>query len=442
MKITIIGGGSVTWSPGLIRDILLTRELEQIEFYLLDLNLEYAQTIKRLGEKLASDWQRDTATFHATQDQEQALSGADFIIITISTGGLDAMQHDLTIPEQYRIYQTVGDTVGPGGWARALRNIPVFAAYADKIRQLAPQAVILNYTNPMSVLTRVLALKTNQPVVGLCHGLFESYAVLQSIFGLESERDIKANVAGINHFFWLLELRIRGEDGYRLLRNRMQDKSFDTLIKQVYTDGAGFNSNKLVASELFEQYGYLPYVGDRHICEFFSHYLTNLETLERYRLVRTSIADRRRGVSYGREWVQRVIDGSENMEKRRSRESAADIIAAMSLGQEFVDVVNLLNHGQIANLSTAAVVETLGVVNNLGFTALTAGPLPQPLLNLVLPHVINQEMIVQAGLTGDRELALTALANDPLCRHLTYPEIKGMGLLLMQAHRAYLPQFF
>lgn len=442
IRIAFIGGGSVNWSPGLIRDILLTEGLEELEFRLLDLNLDSAETMKRFGEKMAAEWGRDGVTFLATSNADEALSGADFVIITISTGGLDAMEHDLVIPERYGIYQTVGDTVGPGGWARALRNIPVFVSYAEKIKRLAPRAAILNYTNPMSVLTRVLALKTNQPVVGLCHGLFECYGILQRIFGLKSEDEIKVNIAGINHFFWILELRIRGEDGYTLLREKLRGRNFDDLIRETYTDGAGFSSHKLVAGELLEEFGYLPYVGDRHICEFFSHYLTSLENIERYRLKRTTIEDRKRSLASRRNWVERVLSGEERFERRRSRESAADIIAAIALGGEFIDVVNLPNRGQVANLPQGAVVETLGVVNSLGFVPLSAGPLPQPLLNLVLPHVVNQEMIVEAGLEGDREKALLALANDPLCRHLTYPQIREMGLALMEAHKGYLPQFF
>lgn len=438
--VAFIGGGSVNWCPGLIRDILLTECLEGVRFRLLDLNMENAAVVKRFAETMAARWGCQ-ASFEATSDPDEALAGADFIIITISTGGLDAMEHDLVIPERYGIYQTVGDTVGPGGWSRALRNIPVFASYAEKISKIAPDAVVLNYTNPMAVLTQVLAMKTGQSVVGLCHGLFECYAVLQRIFGLSSEMEIRATIAGVNHFFWMLDFSIRGEKGYPLLREKLKGKHFDGLIKEGHVDGAGFGSHKLVAGELLEEFGYLPYVGAGHIAEFFSHYLTSLQNIEKYRLVRTSADSRRRGLEARRQWAERVIAGDEDFKKERSRESAADIIEAVSGGSEFIDVVNLPNRGQVANLPQGVVVETLGVVNGLGFTPMIAGPLPQPLLNLVLPHAANQDAIVRAGLCGDRELALTALANDPLCRHLNYPQIREMGLALMEANKAFLPQF-
>ncbi len=155
VKITLVGGGSVDWSPKLINDFMLKKGLEKAEFSILDIDLEAAERIAQLGKKVNEE--RDlSCSFEATSNEEDAFSDTDYVIITITTGGLDAMEYDLKIPEDYNIYQTVGDTVGPGGWARGLRNIPVFANMAKKIEKLSPNAVVLNYTNPMAVLTNVL----------------------------------------------------------------------------------------------------------------------------------------------------------------------------------------------------------------------------------------------------------------------------------------------
>jgi alpha-galactosidase/6-phospho-beta-glucosidase family protein len=153
IKLAFVGGGSYQWAPRIIKDILLKRDLEEIQFYLLDKNLGSANKIKVLCEKMNSDL-KTGHTFVATDHEEEAFQECDFVIICISTGGLEAMRHDIAIPEKYGIYATVGDTVGPGGWSRNLRNIPVFNGLARKIEKLSGQAVVMNYTNPMACLTK------------------------------------------------------------------------------------------------------------------------------------------------------------------------------------------------------------------------------------------------------------------------------------------------
>lgn len=442
VKIAMVGGGSYNWTPRLVRDMVLTPGLENAEFRLLDINLTAAQEVGAAARRMCEDWALP-ATFEATKDEARALDGADFVVITISTGGYDAMQHDVHLPEKYGIFQTVGDTVGPGGWSRGLRNVPVFAHLAEQTKRYAPRAAILNYTNPLTTLTKTLALTTDQPVVGLCHGLFECYRTLMAIFGLKSEDEIKANFAGLNHFFWILDFTVRGRDGYAMLARKTKKAPFAELVKDVHKDEAGFHSDKWVASECLAEFGKLPYVGDRHISEFFSRYLAPDEArLKEYRLVRTMVKERRANLKKRRKYVQDLASGKQSLEKERSRETAADIVSAISSGTEFVDVVNVPNRGQVSNLPEGAVVETLGVVNALGFTPLAAGPLPQNILNVTMPHVVNQELIVQAALEGDKKKAMDALINDPLCSHLTIPAIKRMGGELMEKNRKWLPQFF
>ena len=228
VKITIIGGGSYNWCPTIIRDILRIDGINRWDFRLLDIDPPAARRIAKLGRKMGSDWKL-SAQFMATDDQEAALKDADFVIITISTGGFGTMAHDLKIPEKFGIYQTVGDTVGPGGWSRALRNIPVFADLTRKIRRFAPRAFIINYTNPMRTLTKTISLHTDQPTVGLCHGLFEVYDVLKRIFCPKDEKELRLRIAGLNHFFWILGMTIRGRDGYKMLRRQLQTTTLEKL---------------------------------------------------------------------------------------------------------------------------------------------------------------------------------------------------------------------
>ena len=441
-RIVMMGGGSVNWSPKLINDFMLTKGLEEAEYVIFDTDDKIGEKMAALGNYL-SHKRGLSCTFYYTYDQKSAFLNADYVIITISTGGLDAMAHDLEIPEEYGIYQTVGDTVGPGGWARGLRNIPVFAETAMNIQKYAPGAVVLNYTNPMAALTKVFYKVSHLQTVGLCHGLFEVYALLMKLFGLESEEQIKVRFGGVNHFFWITELRINGENGYDLLRKKIGHRSFADIVSEKNEDEPGLQSNLQVCSELFSHYGYLPYTGDRHISEFLPSYLTfNKKNLAHYQLERTSIGNRREKRQKGIEKLDAYLQGTAKLPNERSRETAANIIAAKEKGSEFIDVVNLPNVGQINNLPLSSVVETLGVVNNAGFTPLTVGDLPVQILNLILPHVYNQNLIVEAGLEGDLEKALFALYNDPLCSHMRLPDIKEMGIRLLNAHRDYVPQFF
>lgn len=442
-KIVMIGGGSFNWMPRLLPDIMWAESLRDADFRLLDIQPDAAQIVAGVGRRYAEAY-KSKATFLSTDNAERALDGADFVVITISTGGLDAMEPDIRIPEKYGIFQTVGDTVGPGGWARGLRNIPVFADYAAKFQQYCPEAFILNYTNPLTTLTRTLGLLTPQPVVGLCHGVFENLEQLQRIFKLKEEKQISARYAGINHFFWILDFTVDGKPGYPLLERKLRGSSLGKLLSESYLDPAEMGSKyREVSNELYKEFGLLPYFGDRHISEFFSRYLApSLQRVKEYRLKRTPVSWRKARLINRRKFAQRLADGKEPLDMKKSRETAADIMEARWLGKDFVDVMNLPNSGQIENLPYGAVVETPGLVNASGFAPICAGELPPQVLNVTMPHVLNQEMIVEAGLSGDWEMAMQALINDPLCAHLTIPKIKEMGRKLLEANRKHLPQFF
>jgi alpha-galactosidase/6-phospho-beta-glucosidase family protein len=445
IKLAYVGGGSYQWAPRIIKDLMLKEELTAIDFVLLDKDLARAADIKRLCERMNAEL-RTNHTFTATQSEEEAFDGSDFVIICISTGALEAMRHDLAIPEKYGIFQTVGDTVGPGGWSRNLRNVPVFNALAEKIGRLSNNAVVLNYTNPMACLTQALYARTNLRAVGLCHGLYENYEVLQDIFGFGSEKELNVRFGGVNHFFWMLDFKVNGKDGYVQLREKLgtdSTKRFVDLINEAHSDEIGFTSNKYLCTELFETFGYLPYFGDRHTCEFLSNIITGSEDrLASYSIHRTTIEERYEMLRIWKEEVMQMIEGTQAITYDRTRETAADIIEAVAIGKEFIDIINVPNQGQIPNLPLGAVVETLGVVNPLGFTPVSSGPLPEPIRSLVLPHAENSLTIYKAATDGNYELALQALYNEPSCKHLDYKDIRRMAQELLEANREYLPQFF
>ena len=438
-KIVIVGGGSYTWCPRLLSDLIQTPDMEGSEIILLDPVIEAALEIQATAEKLAKTFGKEYR-FLSTSSEEDAFRGADFVIITITTGGLDMMAHDLAIPESYGIYQTVGDSVGPGGWSRSLRNVPVFVHLAQEIEKHSPRAVVLNYTNPMGTLTGALVEASSLRTVGLCHGVFENYLVFKLLFDAEEE-DLSVRFGGVNHFFWILDFAVRGDPGYPLLRKKLGDESLNTVLHRGTVDLHGFHSHHALFSELYEQYGYMTYVGDRHTCEYLPGYLTPTpDVLDRFQLKRTSVEARRTQRVQKRQYALNLAAGKEPAPKR-SRETAVDITRAIAYGRPFFDVVNLPNDGQIDSLPRGAIVETLGLVDQLGFRPVASGSLAPVIQQLVEPHCICQLMTLEAAITGDRELALQALMIDPLCSHLPPSDVRTMGMELMGACQEWLPQF-
>jgi alpha-galactosidase len=439
-KIVMVGGGSYGWSPCLLSDLIQTPELEGCDVVLLDINLTAAKEIKAVADRLCAD-NHKKFRFTATSNEDSAFKDADFVIITISTGGLDMMRHDLEIPERYGIYQTVGDSVGPGGWSRLLRNVPVFEKMTRKIERLSPQAVVLNYTNPMAGLTGAIAETSSLRTVGLCHGLFSTYWLIRRIFQCE-EKDISARVGGVNHFFWLLDFKVNGKDGYTCLREKLAGTSLDEYLDQTPDDkGVGKRGiDHILLDEMLNEYGYLTYLDDRHTCEYFSAYLTDRKMIKRFKLHTTTIEERRKALFKAREKALKMASGKEKIFPR-SRETAIDMIQAFITNKPFVDVVNLPNIGQIDNLPRGAVVETLGLVDSSGFAPISIGSMPEILRGITDVHCRVQKMTLDAALTGNRKLALEALMLDPLCAKLAPSDIRKMGVELMAATREYLPQF-
>lgn len=438
-KIVFVGGGSYNWSPRLLSDLIQTPELDGAEIVLLDPNLKAAMEVAEAGKTMAKHFNKNYY-FSPTREENSAFRGADFVVITISTGGLEAMRHDLEIPEKYGIYHTVGDTTGPGGWSRALRNIPVFVNLAHKIERYSPHAVVLNYTNPMAHLTGVFYEVSRLRAIGLCHGVFGTYAVLEKIFGVK-ESDLCVRFGGVNHFFFILDFTVKGKPGYPLLKKKLAGRSIDKALAEGETDAHGFHSHHALFEEFYRQTGYLGYDGDRHTCEGVGYCLTPTpEKMKRFHLSRTSIRDRKKILQTSRQNALDLASGK-IPPSSRSRETVVDIMKAFVSGKHFVDVANLPNIGQIDNLPRKAVVETLAMADSLGFRPLTLGPLPPVLKSLIEPHCTCQLMTLEAALKGDRELALQALMIDPLCAHLPPSDVRKMGLELTVATRKWLGRF-
>jgi alpha-galactosidase len=442
-KIVLVGGGSNAWTPRIVKVMFLTPALSKAEFVLLDINKPAADRNKVFLDTLAGKLGVQPKIV-STNRQATALKGANYIVITISTGGLKAMAHDLAIPEEYGIYHTVGDTSGPGGWARFLRNFDVFKKIAQDINRYAPGAMVLNYSNPMVTLTDTLARICEGPVVGLCHGLFENLRFLHKFYKAKSEDDIIVQYAGLNHFFWITEAKVGRRDIIADLKRRIKTRSFSDMLKGVLKDDFGFSSHREVATELFRATGVLPYFGDRHTCEFFPWYITNKKNMRDYKIVRTHIKERQKSFEERTKHLKYMNSGKWEIGKEffeRSRETAADIIEAHWSGKTFIDVGNVPNVGQVSNLPSGAVLETAVRVDRNGFTPITFGALPPAVQAMCEPWTRVYTMVVDACFRKDKNLAIQALRLDPVCSHLNGKQVNELADRLLRAHKQFIRVF-
>lgn len=397
-KITIVGAGSTAFTPGLITDLIHTPELAGSTLTLYDITAEKLDVMTRLGQRMVREWGADIQ-IESTADRREALQGADFVIVVVQVGGIEAWRRDVEIPLKYGICQSVGDTVGPGGLSRALRTIPAVVQVALDMEQVCPNALMLNYTNPMSAVCSAVHRTSDIRVVGLCHGLLGTTQMLADFLG-EPVDDFEVWAAGINHLTWILDYRLRGEPAYPILRERLaqaQDVPFP------------------VSKMLYDRFGAFPSPGDPHVAEFYPSFLNKENELgAKWHLKAMPLS--KMSEEKDKLWNTLVAraNGSEPLgEPVRSGEKALDIISAMVNAKDEVHVVNLPNQGFIEGLPEGAIVEVHGLVGSYGIRGLQIGCLPPGVLPMTQFWIAQQELMVDAALLGDKALALAAMANEP-----------------------------
>lgn len=446
LKITFIGGGSYQWTPVLFRDIAVNEHLQNVQFVLHDIDSErngqLTDICKVLARKLKSSVQASSEI-----SLEKALEGADAVILCISTGGLDAMEHDIEIPKQFGVFQPVGDSTGPGGISRTLRNIPVVTKIAKKMERLCPDAWLLNLTNPMDQIVRAIHQTTSIKVLGLCHEYKTFMSTVGNMLKLDCwEKEIAASIAGINHFAWVQKLTVKGQDGFAMLRDHMLEQQSEPADSGNTVNLTHSLSGNQVKFALFNVYGLIPYPGDRHLVEFFPYFLSKHTNYgEDFGVKLTSIHDRR--VTMMDYYIERVAEwtgpGEDSVPSMPSDESLAPILAALiGNGPSTIQPVTLPNSGQVENLPLNSSVETLATFTGAQVFPHVSGSLPAGIQALVHKHCLIQDLSVEAAIEGDRGKALQAMLADPLNNSNSYCDIESMLDLLMEANSELLPQFY
>lgn len=451
LKIAYIGGGSRGWAWTFMTDLSMDDSLSgTIRLY--DIDESASKNNEIIGNQLSAredtigKWKYET--FSSLKD---ALTGCDFAVISILPGTFDEMASDVHLPERLGIYQSVGDTAGPGGMIRALRTIPMFVTIAEAIKEYAPKAWVINYTNPMSLCVKTLYhVFPEIKAFGCCHEVFGTQKVLKGIceefLGLKDveRKDIHINVLGINHFTWFDQASYKGIDLFPVYRDYI-DSHYEEGYNEPDKNWANstFECAHRLKFDLFRRYGLIAAAGDRHLAEFMpgDEYLKNPETTKSWKFNLTTVAWRKEDLKTRLEKSHRLVTGEEKIELKPSGEEGILLIKSLCGLERTISNVNIPNtYLQIPNLPADAIVETNAAFDRDSIKPIVAGAIPENVLELIKPHVDNHERILNAALTCDRSLVYDAFLADPLVKgRATEEEIKTLADDMIANTMAYLP---
>lgn len=441
----LIGAGSLAFTPHILSEIILSEDLRGSTIALVDIDAEKLELMTKLGNRMASEKKSDVK-IESTIDRREALADADFVIVTIAVGGPEVHDLDGEIPLRYAIYQTVADTVGPGGFSRALRHVPVMVDIARDMEELCPSAILFNETNPMTCICSAVRRMTKVNSVGLCHGVVGTKAFLARFIGRKPE-EADVITAGINHLTWILDFRIEGEDAYPLVRQEWERCRDDMAAGRFEEEW--FKHYYPISFKLFDIYDVFPSPGDVHVAEFYPYFLRKeADGGKKYGLRQYP-----EGTIYASEWreavwqrVKRWSEQGSSLDElwRRAapgeRSLVMDMIISLTRKEtKIFEAVNIPNEGFVTNLPMEAIVEVPASMGPSGTRGLYVGNLPKGVAATLQHRLMQQELTVDAALTGDRNTALQALMADPMIPSLEVAD----SLLddLLKAHRDYLPKF-
>ncbi len=436
-KITFIGAGSLEFTSNLVRDVLTFPLLQDAHIVLMDINAERLEFARQAVIKLIEAGRRP-ATVSATLDRVEALKGADVVLTTILTGGVDVWRHDIEVPKKYGVDINVGDTRGPSGIFRFLRTLPSMMNIVHDMEKYCPNAVLLNYTNPMAMLCGALQRQTAIPVTGLCHSVQGIASRLAGWIGVLNS-DVDYVCAGINHQAWYLKYEVNSQDAY-------------PLIYKAITENPDIYNEEPVTNEIFLALGYYVTESSGHNSEYNWWFRKRPDLIEKYCTHATGWNPGEYAINV-KKYQEREINWKDIVKERlatlltftdieRGQEYAAYIINALVGGDAFKFNGNVPNTRIITNLPEGACVEVPVYVDTAGFHPLHVGALPPECALLTQLSSGIEEMAITAALTGDPVMVYRAICHDPLTASvLSLAEIRQMTNELFACHKDYLPQF-
>ena len=412
IKIAYIGGGSRGWAWGFMSDLVASDDISG-DVYLYDIDKQAADNNEIIGNKYnelpdaKSKW-----IYHSAATEEEAYRDADFVVISILPATFDEMESDVHAPEKYGIWQPVGDSTGPGGILRAMRTVPMYERIGECIKNFCPNAWVINYTNPMTMCVRTLYRVFPQiKAFGCCHEVFGSQKLLRDVveeqmnIKVDSFKDIKVNIVGVNHFTWFTQAKYMGKDLFPLL---------DKYIEKHYGE------KDLAADvnfDLYKRYGVMAVAGSRHLAEFCEGkwYLESPEVVESWNYKLTPVSQRKEWQAGSFKRSEELLSGKQNVAINKSgEEGVLQLRSLLGLCGEFVTNVNLPNVGQIPNLPLGAVVECNVVFSGDNISPVMAGEVPTQIMPLVTRMCYEHEALNDAIANRDVERIFNIFASSQL----------------------------
>jgi alpha-galactosidase len=430
-KIAMLGAGSLVFCKTLMADFLATPALAGSEYRLMALTHTRLVNMPACVSRRIKD-NGVNATVTATTDRREALRGADYVVVMLQAGGVAEFRQDYEIPLKYGVDQCIGDTLGPGGVFRALRHIPALMEIARDMQELCPNAILFNYANPMAMCCWALGRVPGLQFVGLCHGVQTTMDLIASYTGVP-KNEIDFLAAGINHMGWFLRLEHAGRDLYPALKANFEKP--------------GYYVNEKVRGEVLRHFGYFMTESTGHLSEYLPYFRKNPKALGLYCDEPSFGGESGAYYKYCAMLAEKFATTEPlSIESTalgpRSAEYCSHIIEAKETGVVFRLNGNVRNDGYITNLPHGCCVEVPIYVDRLGLHPTVVGNLPPQCAALNLTNVLVQGLTVDASFSGDPELVMQAVALDPLTSAvLTLAEIREMVAEMLEAERAYLPQF-
>lgn len=430
-KITFLGAGSTVFAKNVLGDCLKTPALQGFEIALFDINPERLSDSETMLNHIKNT-SGSTSIIKAYTDRKEALRGAKYVVNAIQVGGYDPCTiTDFEIPKKYGLRQTIADTVGIGGIFRNLRTIPVMLDFARDIQEVCPDALFLNYTNPMAVLTNVMNTYGGVETVGLCHSVQACVSGLFDSLGLD-KTGVKSKIAGINHMAWLLEVSKDGVDLYPEIKRRAREKQ-----NEKHWD--------MVRYEMMLNFGYYITESSEHNAEYHPYFIKKNypELIDRFNIPLDEYP--RRCVGQISKWQKLKDELVHNPElhHERTHEYASYIFEAIETNVPFKIGGNVMNTGGlISNLPREACVEVPCLVDRSGVTPTYVGDLPPQLAALNRTNINTQLLTIEAAITGKREHIYHAAMLDPHTgAELSMDDIRSMCDDLIEAHGDWLPKY-
>lgn len=434
-RITFIGAGSLLFTRNLVRDILTFPNLRDSTLVVMDIDKERLEFAKNAVQSII-DKGNYPAKVEATMDRKEALKDANAVLCTILAGGIHVFRHDIEIPKKYGVDINIGDTRGPAGVFRALRTIPVMLDICRDMEKYCPDAILLNYTNPMAMLCRAMQKKSHIKVTGLCHSVQGTAEHLAKWINTSMDH-ITYVCAGINHQAWFIEYKKDGKDANPLIRKVLEKK-------EIYIQ-------EIVRNEMFLHLGYYVTESSGHNSEYNWWFRKRPDLIKKYCTYGTGWNPGRYAYIV-KEYLKTEKTWKKNIEKwfekgapiplERGYEYAAYIINAYMGGEPYEFNGNVPNTGIITNLPYGVCVEVPVLANKRGFNPIHVGEIPPQCAALNNINIAVEEMAVEAVLTGNPELVFHSIIYDPLTASvLSLAEIRKMVSEMLQKNKNFLPQF-